>query len=196
MKLVMIGVQLQDLNRVSLSEKNVDILRKLEHLLLALKDENPITLTEAYLTAISFENIELGIIRCPTTHKLYPVRIEHENTELKETSVELNREDLERIHILIKVANPAFEPNKAECNDLNIHAFIDRYIDELPKEWRTALDMRIAMKNSMLEALSNPRKFLSPVKNMFDGIKPLEGEELRIMNEFTDRIIEKPKNRK
>ena len=46
-----------------------------------------------------------------------------------------------------------------ECNDDNMDSFINKYIKELPEKWRSDLDMYLAMKNAMLEALSYPNKY-------------------------------------
>ncbi len=47
-----------------------------------------------------------------------------------------------------------------EVNDENINKFINTYIKDLPKNWRTDLDMYLAMKNTMIEALSFNEKYL------------------------------------
>jgi hypothetical protein len=44
-------------------------------------------------------------------------------------------------------------------NYKEIDLFIKDYLDNLPDGWTTQLDMMIAMKNSMIVALSYPDKF-------------------------------------
>lgn len=47
-----------------------------------------------------------------------------------------------------------------EINDKEISKWTNNYIDNLPDGWNTELDMRIAVKNAMLEALSYPEKYI------------------------------------
>lgn len=47
-----------------------------------------------------------------------------------------------------------------EINDQNISEWTDNYIDSLPDGWTTKLDMKLAVKNAMLEALSYPERYL------------------------------------
>lgn len=51
------------------------------------------------------------------------------------------------------------ECEAVECKDDNIDAFINKYIYDLPKNWRSDLDMYLAMKNAMIQALSYPDKY-------------------------------------
>ena len=51
------------------------------------------------------------------------------------------------------------ESDAVECNDNNIDTFINKYINDLPKNWRSDLDMYLSMKNAMIEALSYPEKY-------------------------------------
>lgn len=46
-----------------------------------------------------------------------------------------------------------------ESNDYNMDIFINKYIRELPKNWRGEVDLYLGMKNAMLEALSYPDKY-------------------------------------
>ena len=47
-----------------------------------------------------------------------------------------------------------------ELNDKAISQWSFNYIDNLPKNWNTELDMNLAIKNGMLEALSYPEKYI------------------------------------
>ena len=51
------------------------------------------------------------------------------------------------------------EDLKTKLNDEAIDLFINNYIKSLPHNWRTTLDMYLAMKNAMLESLSYPNKY-------------------------------------
>jgi len=51
------------------------------------------------------------------------------------------------------------QPKQVEINDSNIDIFINKYINDLPKNWTSNLDMYLAMKNSIIEALSYPDKY-------------------------------------
>lgn len=51
------------------------------------------------------------------------------------------------------------ESDAVECNDNNIDTFINKYINDLPKNWRSDLDMYLAMKNAMIQALSYPNVY-------------------------------------
>lgn len=46
-----------------------------------------------------------------------------------------------------------------EVNDKEIDKYISNYIDDLPSNWRSSLDMCLAIKNGMIEALSYPHKY-------------------------------------
>ena len=48
-------------------------------------------------------------------------------------------------------------------NDIEIDNFIDNYIEFLPDDWRTDLDMKIAMKNAMIMALSFPDRYKTKI---------------------------------
>lgn len=60
----------------------------------------------------------------------------------------------------IKQPKQVEEIEAVECNDDNMDSFINKYIKELPEKWRSDLDMCLAMKNAMLEALSYPNKYI------------------------------------
>jgi hypothetical protein len=47
-----------------------------------------------------------------------------------------------------------------EINDKEISKWTNNYIDNLPNGWNTKLDMKIAVKSAMLEALSYPEKYI------------------------------------
>lgn len=63
------------------------------------------------------------------------------------------------IRIVFKHPKQVEEIEAVECNDDNMDSFINKYIKELPEKWRSDLDMYLAMKNAMLEALSYPNKY-------------------------------------
>lgn len=48
-----------------------------------------------------------------------------------------------------------------EVNDKEMDAFIGSYINDLPDGWNSRLDMILAMKNAMIEALSYKEKYLT-----------------------------------
>lgn len=50
--------------------------------------------------------------------------------------------------------------DKESINDNNIDSFIKKYISNLPENWRGDLDMYLAMKNSMIEAISFTEKYI------------------------------------
>lgn len=80
-----------------------------------------------------------------------------------------------------------------EVNDKNIDNYINNYIDNLPKDWTTLLDMKLAMKNAMIESLSTPNKYLEKDKlfqiaHYFYRIGFFEQKESQFEKHFEDYI--------
>lgn len=50
---------------------------------------------------------------------------------------------------------------KATLNDKEVDKWINDYIDGLPKNWRTDIDMYLAMKNAFIVALGDKDKYIN-----------------------------------
>jgi hypothetical protein len=76
-------------------------------------------------------------------------------------SLGININDLQRLKML---ANKSVFDGK-ELNDEAMDSYINNYTNNLPTNWTTMLDMYLAMKNAMIEALSYPNKYIDKGKN-------------------------------
>jgi hypothetical protein len=72
------------------------------------------------------------------------------------------------------------EEKKASINDKIMDEWIRNYINNLPNNWNTELDMKIAVKNGMIEALSKVELYCKnhqlsqQLKSKDERIKELE----------------------
>lgn len=64
-----------------------------------------------------------------------------------------------------KIINVINRSGFVEVNDKSIDEFVNVYINHLPQNWNSSLDLYLAMKNAILEALSYPDKYIIKKQN-------------------------------